>query len=97
MEDALNENETRIGAGSDALPVATCPSCNGIMVLRGRRTGRNPGDKNLVLSSSARGGAALFAVVGGEVVGRVFAFTAERGFSRALILDHRRSATTRRG
>ena len=51
MKDALNENNTRVEAGPDAPEVATClgmpfiPACDGVVVLRSRRVGRDPEDK----------------------------------------------------
>ena len=45
MKDALDHNDTRVNAGPDAPPVATCPDCGGTVDLRGRRKGKDPDDK----------------------------------------------------
>jgi hypothetical protein len=45
MKDALNEDKARIEAGPNAPEVATCPACDGVVVLRSRRVGRDPADK----------------------------------------------------
>lgn len=45
VKDGVHKNGTSAEPGRDALEVATCPGCSGIVDLRSRRTGRNPDGK----------------------------------------------------
>jgi len=61
MKDALNEDNILIEAGPDAPEVAMClgmpfiPACEGVVILRSRRVGRDPEDKTWFYRHRGRG------------------------------------------